>query len=92
MGEVERLRREVEQLKAERDAYACAGLLGLSGLVPTPEKGYVRDGGPGLFRSDMGRMRKEVDRIKSELAWWERKGAHRCIDAYCSLCDKEVPS
>lgn len=26
---------------------------------------------------------------KRELAWWQRKAAHGCTDAFCSLCDIE---
>jgi hypothetical protein len=66
----------VKALEAERDAYASAALAGLAGLVGTPEKGYVKDGGPGLLRDDMRRMRAKVKALEADarrLDWLDRR-------------------
>lgn len=57
---IRQLEDEVERLKAERDEYARVALVGLSGIVPTPEKGYVADGGPSQLKADFQALRKLV--------------------------------
>lgn len=57
---------EIERLTRERDEYASVALAGLSGLVGTPERGYVKDGGPGLLADDFRRLRLEFDRLADE--------------------------
>lgn len=87
---------EFDRLRADRDEYARIALVGLSGLVPTPEKGYVRDGGPGLLAADLAAMRGEVARLKALAERLSRLmtlvGCERCgsgvrnRDMVCGLC------
>lgn len=43
--------------EVERKAYADAILIHLSGIIPTPESGYLKDGGVSLAKSDLARLR-----------------------------------
>lgn len=62
--------------EARRDEYARAALIALAGSgICTPEKGYEKDGGPGLMAGDIKRLRaerdaarEEAERLKAELA------------------------
>ena len=59
-SEITALRTERDALKAEVQRWAEAALVGLSGIVCTPEAGYLKDGGVGQFRADMESLRKLV--------------------------------
>jgi hypothetical protein len=65
--EIERLRARVAELEAERDEYARVALVGLSGIVGTPEKGYLRDGGPGQLAADLRTLRAKVASLQAQL-------------------------
>lgn len=63
--ELMQLRARVAELEAERDEYARVALIGLSGIVCTPEKGYLRDGGPGQLAADFRELRKRVAELEA---------------------------
>ncbi len=47
-----------EAAETERDAYAYRALTALAGAVPTPELGYLKDGGPGQLAADIMALRR----------------------------------
>ena len=51
----------IAEITAERDEYASAALAGLLGLVPTPEKGYVADGGVAQLKADFRALRSKLN-------------------------------
>lgn len=60
---------EAGKILAQRDAYAREALVALAGAhVPTPEKGYVKDGGPGQLVGDIRALACERDRLRAALA------------------------
>lgn len=76
--EIARLKADLAAMTEDRNAYAKAGLVGLSGIVCTPEKGYVKDGGAGGFMADMRKMREKLD-LAQRLAqcWKDELGTYR---------------
>lgn len=47
----------------QRDAYAGKALIALAGAVPTPEKGYIQDGGPEQMAADIRKLRRQRDSL-----------------------------
>lgn len=48
------------ELESQVKAWADAALVSLAGLTPTPEQGYLKDGGIEQFKADAARMRREM--------------------------------
>jgi hypothetical protein len=86
IGQLEAITEERNRIRSERDAYAEAALLALSGIVGTPEGGYVKDGGPDLFLSDAKQMRRQMEHLKGGIrGLLDRLDAWDEIDFVASL-------
>lgn len=72
LDEVRLMATEIERLRAEVERYATEALLALAGVVPTPEKGYGVDGGPGLMGSDIRRLRGEFEGLREVVEYCKR--------------------
>lgn len=67
IADLRRVAETCERAQDERDEYARSALVGLAGLVPTPEKGYVADGGPGQLAADFRKLRARVAELERVL-------------------------
>lgn len=62
---------QASELQSQVKAWADAALASLAGLTPTPEHGYLKDGGVEQFKADAARMRREIfAAMKTESAWY----------------------